>query len=97
MQTNRLKCSYNNHIGDKEARLSSEEESFYKKTSLSMEKLVVILVLMLGTLLMLKSAQAGNCQEKKNQEGYVYIAQIQIPSQFAGGKEYYRRSGYFRR
>ena len=59
-----------------EARLSSEEGSFYKKTytylhfnnfqvaRLIMEKLVVILVLTLGALLMLKSAQASDCRKK---------------------------------
>ena len=54
-----------------------------------MEKLVVILMLTLGALLMLKSAQAGDCR-KKNQEGYVYIAQMQMPSQLSGGKQFYK-------
>ena len=54
-----------------------------------MEKLVIILVLTLGALLILKSAQAGDCR-KKNQEGYVYIAQMQMPSQLSCGKQYYK-------
>ena len=55
-----------------------------------MEKLVVILVLTLGALLMLNSAQAGDCRKKNNQEGYIYIAQMQIPSQLSCGKQYYK-------